>query len=464
MSFEVLRRAELESIAERIAAGKALRIDTPRSAHAQLARSATVDPIGLVLSQERGRLPSLIPVRRERMAESEFAFYRAGAKLMAVDLARTPRTGILVQASGDAHVSNFGWYGSPERQLVFDTNDFDETLRAAWEWDVKRLAASLIIAGRSSGFDARQQREAARSAVCAYQDAMEIFASRPVLEVWYNQLGAEDVLKRLNIDERRDDYRRAEKGLRKASRRDSRHVLGKIGEHDNGRYRIADDPPFVVPVRSMGFPLDPDGVRELVDEVVDSYLETVSSEIRTLIDRFDVVDVALKVVGVGSVGTRCFIVLLEGNGPDDVLFLQLKEAGRSVLEDEFGDSDLGHAGRRVVEGQRLMQATSDIMLGWTTSATGTEYYVRQLKDMKASVDLTKFDPDDMESYARVCGAVLANAHARSGDPALIAGYLGSNRSFARAVTRFAVAYADQNERDYQAFLAIIRTGDAAAGS
>ncbi|GMQ92742.1 MAG: DUF2252 domain-containing protein [Acidimicrobiia bacterium] len=448
----------MKSIAERLTAGKALRRDTPRSAHARVDRSASLDPVDLVLSQERGRIESLIPIRRERMAESAFAFFRAGAQLMAKDLASTPRTGILVQASGDAHVSNFGWYGSPERALVFDTNDFDETLKAAWEWDVKRLATSFVIVCRDNGFSAKRQGKAALSAVEAYQKAMGDFASRPVLDVWYAQISADDVLERLDDEGRTRDVHKAEKEFRKASRKDSRHVLGKLAERSDGRYRIKDDPPFVVSVRSMGFPLDPDRIRELVDESLDRYLETVSPAIRTLIQGFDVVDLALKVVGVGSVGTRTFIVMLEGNGPEDVLFLQLKEAGRSVLEDEFGDSGLDHAGQRVVEGQRLMQTTSDILLGWTTSSGGTQYYVRQLKDMKASANLAKLDPDDMTTYARTCGAVLAAAHARSGDPAIIAGYLGTNSSFARAVAKFASVYADQNEQDYQAFLERVRVG------
>ncbi|MFV1971066.1 MAG: DUF2252 domain-containing protein [Acidimicrobiia bacterium] len=454
----------MKSSTGRLSSGRSLRRDTPRSSHAQFDRSKSLDPVELVLSQEKDRIESLVPVRRERMAESAFAFYRAGARLMAMDLASTPRTGILVQASGDAHVSNFGWYGSPEREIVFDTNDFDETLKAAWEWDVKRLATSFVIAGRDNGFGARQQRKAARFAVDAYQEAMRGSASSPVLDVWYAQMSADDALERLEAEARTHDLHKAQKAFRKASRRDSRHVLGKLAEHVDGRYRIADDPPFVVPLRSMSFPLDPDRVRELVAEVFGGYLDSVSPSIRTLISRFDIVDVALKVVGVGSVGTKCFIAMLEGNGAEDVLFLQLKEAGRSVLEDEFGESDLDHAGRRVVEGQRLIQTTSDIMLGWTTSSSGTQYYVRQLKDMKASANLAKFDPDDMATYARVCGAVLANAHARSGDPALIAGYLGSNNAFAKATTEFATAYADQNERDYGAFLDYVRGGDSPAGS
>jgi uncharacterized protein (DUF2252 family) len=410
-----------------------------------------IDALEIVLSQEDGRIESLIPVRRERMSESAFAFYRAGARLMATDLASTPRTDILAQASGDAHVSNFGWYGSPERELVFDTNDFDETHVAAWEWDVKRLATSFVIASRENGFRPKNQTRAARASVRGYQTAMEKFAGRPILDVWYAQIGASDVLAELDAQDRTHDLKKTKKTFKKATRKDSRQVLGKIGELVDGRYRIIDDPPFVVPFRSADFPLIGENVRELVDEVFSGYLASVSNPIRTLMSRFEVADVALKVVGVGSVGTRCFIAMLQGNGPEDILFLQLKEAGRSVLEYEFGDTAFDHAGQRVVEGQRMMQTTSDIMLGWTTADSGNEYYVRQLKDMKASADLEKMDAGEMIRYAKICGSVLANAHARSGEPAVIAGYLGSNITFANAVAGFAVLYADQNERDYAAF-------------
>ncbi len=435
-----------------------MRLSTPRSSHARFERSPLIDALEIVLSQEDGRIESLIPVRRERMSESAFAFYRAGARLMATDLASTPRTDILIQASGDAHVSNFGWYGSPERELVFDTNDFDETHVAAWEWDVKRLATSFVIASRENGFRPKNQTRAARASVRGYQTAMEKFAGRPILDVWYAQIGASDVLAELDAQDRTHDLKKTKKTFKKATRKDSRQVLGKIGELVDGRYRIIDDPPFVVPFRSADFPLIGENVRELVDEVFSGYLASVSNPIRTLMERFEVADVALKVVGVGSVGTRCFIAMLQGNGPEDILFLQLKEAGRSVLEYEFGDTAFDHAGQRVVEGQRMMQTTSDIMLGWTTADSGNEYYVRQLKDMKASADLEKMDAGEMIRYAKICGSVLANAHARSGEPAVIAGYLGSNSTFANAVAGFAVRYADQNERDYAAFVRYLANG------
>jgi len=442
----------MQSIETRIAAGKKLRKAVPRSSHSDFSRDPSLDATELVLSQEEGRIESLIPVRRSRMAESAFAFYRAGALLMATDLAPTPRTGILVQASGDAHVSNFGWYGSPERDLVFDANDFDETMLAAWEWDLKRLAASFVIAGQDNGFKRKDQRKAALAASRSYRDATNRYASSAVLGTWYAHIEADDILEQLREEGRSKERRRVEKFVERTSRKDSRHVLGKIGERVDGRYRIIDDPPFVVPVRSMDFPAEFVDIEQAVHSIFERYVESVRPAIRTLVTKFHVVDVALKVVGVGSVGTRCFIAMLEGNGSEDVLFLQIKEAGRSVLEDEFGVSALPHHGQRVVEGQRLMQTTSDIMLGWTTSVNGYEYYVRQLQDMKASPDLAKFDADDMRGYAKVCGAVLAHAHARGGDPAMIAGYIGSGGVFADAVADFAVAYAAQNAADYQAFL------------
>jgi len=442
----------MPTLQERTAFGRALREDVPRSSHGEFVRDGSVNAVELVLSQEQGRLESLLPVRRQRMAESAFAYYRAGALLMATDLAATPRSGILVQASGDAHLSNFGWYGSPERDLVFDANDFDETLRAAWEWDLKRLCASFVIGSQDNGFDTKAQRKAARAAARAYQKAMEKFATMPALETWYAQVSADDLLERYRTEGRARDLRRVRKGVRKASKRDSRHVLGKLVERVDDKYRIIHDPPFVVPIRAMDSPISAEEAVAGARDMFESYVDSVEPAIRNLISRFHVVDIALKVVGVGSVGTRCFIAMLEGNGAEDVLFLQIKEAGRSVLEDEFGDSQHSHDGERVVQGQRLMQTTSDIMLGWASTAKGHDYYIRQLKDMKASPRVERFDPDDMRKYAGACGVVLAHAHARGGDPAEISGYIGSNDTFADAVTDFSLAYATQNQKDYEAFL------------
>jgi len=443
---------ERPTLEDRRAAGRALRRDIPRSSHAEFQRSPDLDPVQLILSQEEGRLQNLMPVRRKRMAESPFAFYRAGAQLMAADLSSTPRTDLLVQASGDAHLSNFGWYGSPERHVVFDTNDFDETLQASWEWDVKRLAASFAIASQDGDFGTHDQRRSVRAAVRSYQDAMRKFASMPVLDVWYAHVSADLVLDELRAKDRSRKLKKATKAFKKISRKDSRHVLGKLAERVNGRYRIIDDSPFVVPIRSVDLPVFAGDVLALVDETVEEYTRTLGQAMGTLMRRFRVVDVALKVVGVGSVGTRCFVVLFEGNEADDVLFLQIKEAGRSCLEEEFGRSPIAHAGQRVVEGQRLMQTTSDILLGWTTSSTGREYYVRQLKDMKGSPDVEAYDPSDMERYAGVCGTVLAHSHARSGDSVMIATYLGANDTFSEAIADFSLAYAQQNRRDFEAFI------------
>ena len=442
----------VESLEARTAAGKALRKSVPRSSQADFKRDPSLDPVDLLLSQEKGRIPSLIPVRRERMAESAFAFYRAGALLMATDLAPTPRTDLLVQSTGDAHVSNFGWYGSPERDLVFDTNDFDETMLASWEWDLKRLVASFVVASQDNGFKRKDQRKAAVQASRAYRDGMNHFASEPILDTWYAHVNADDILDQLREEGRSKEQHHMQKIVDKASSKDSSHVLGKIGEKVDGHWRIIDDPPFVVPLRSMDLPPGFGDVKQLVHGIFEAYVDSVRPAIQSLVTKFTVKDAALKVVGVGSVGTRCYIALLEGNTPDDVLFLQIKQAERSVLENEFGLSELPHHGQRVVEGQRLMQATSDIMLGWTAAASGHEYYVRQLKDMKASPELSKFSPDDMKKYANVCGKVLAHAHARSGDPVTIAGYMGTGDVFADAVAEFGVAYAAQNAEDYRAFL------------
>lgn len=448
----------MASIDERILQGRSLRTETPRRSHAHFERDPDLDPVDLVLSQEKGRVENLIPVRRERMAESAFAFYRAGAELMATDLASTPRTGILVQASGDAHISNFGWYGSPERSLVFDANDFDETHRAAWEWDVKRFAASIVIASRGNDLGEKEQRDAARSAVMSYQKAMQDFATKPYLDVWYAHISGDKVLAHLKDKDQNKAARRAAKSFKKASKKNSSHVLGKIGEFVDGQYRIIDDPPFVVPLRSMTSQEDPEKVHRRIREMFERYVDSVDPIVRVLIKKYRIVDVALKVVGVGSVGTRCYIALLEGNGPDDVLFLQMKEAGKSVLEAEFGPSEWEHPGQRVVYGQRLMQASSDILLGWTSTRSGHEYYIRQLKDMKASPDLEDFDARDMTQYASVCGSILARGHARNADPAVISGYIGTNDTFAKAVADFGGAYADQNEQDYRAFTTYLGSG------
>jgi uncharacterized protein (DUF2252 family) len=382
---------------------------------------------------------------------------------MASDLAGTATTNLMVQASGDAHVSNFGWYGSPERELVFDTNDFDETLPASFEWDLKRLATSFAIAAADNGFDERDREECSLDCVRAYRDAMAQFAAQGLLDVWYAHISADRLLERLDEAGMKKRAKVASKEVDKAKRKDSRHVLSKLAEKVDGRYRIIDDRPWVVPLRSMADVYDPSRARSLIDDHFQQYISTLPDHVAVIARRFTPIDMALKVVGVGSVGTRCFILLLEGRDEEDPLFLQVKEAGTSVLEDHFPASAYDHRGRRVVEGQRLMQTNSDIFLGWLTSERGYHYYVRQLKDMKASVDVADLDPEELRAYARVCAWALAQSHARSGDAVMLSGYMGSRDVFAEAVTEFALAYANQNDADHAAFVAATKDSTPAAG-
>ena len=447
-------------VEERYEAGKQLRKRYPRSTHGTFTRSPDLDPVALLLGQDEGRIETLVPERHRRMTEDAFAFYRAGALLMASDLAPTPTTGLIVQASGDAHLSNFGFYGSPERALVFDTNDFDETLPASFEWDVKRLATSFTIAAIDNGFDPSDQERSALHCVREYRDAMTQFASQGLLDVWYAHISAERALSRMQEEGRKKRAKQFEKGISKARRKDSRHVLGKLSEKVDGRYRIIDDSPWVVPLRSMGLLYDADHVWTMINTQFGDYIDTLPDEVAALARNYSIVDVALKVVGVGSVGTRCLILLLEGRDEHDPLFLQFKEAGPSVLSTTFGASRYGHQGQRVVEGQKLMQTNSDIFLGWFTGTSGTEYYMRQLKDMKASIDVSELGPKALRRYATACAWTLAQCHARSGDPVALAGYMGSGDVFAEAVTEFAVAYADQNEADYRAFVAATESAPA----
>ena len=444
----------MESIEGRYERGKQLRGQVPRSSHDTVTRPSDVDSVDILLAQEEGRLESLIPVRHQRMGESPYSFYRAGARLMAVDLARSPTTNLIVQACGDAHLANFGFYGSPERRLVFDINDFDETLPASFEWDLKRLVASFVIASADNGIDPADREAIAMHCTRAYRDAMADFASRGLLEVWYAHFDAEELLKSLQASGTSKDVKRAEAFTDKARRQGSRKVLEKLTERVDGRIRIISDPPFVIPIRDLDTPGIPgDQVEEIVRGTLESYTETMPDHLAALLARFDVLDVALKVVGVGSVGTRCFIVLMQGRDEGDPLFLQVKEAGRSVLEDPFPPSVYDHQGRRVVEGQRAMQTHSDLFLGWTTGAGADafQFYVRQLKDMKASAPIEDYGPRRMTKYAGLCAWTLAQCHARTGDPVALSGYMGSGDVFAEAITGFAVAYAAQNEADYTDF-------------
>jgi len=396
------------------------------------------------------------------MAESPFAFYRGAAKVMALDLAGTPSTGVHAQISGDAHLSNFGLYGSPERSVVFDLNDFDETLPGPWEWDVKRLAASFAIAARNNGFDESEERRVASASAAAYRKAMRQFAKMGYLEVWYSRIDGSALSEAFGGGLTDKERGALEKGLRKAPRRDSRHVLGKLGEVSEDGHQIVSRPPLIIPLRDWGQVDELEAVDAAVSAQLTEYVDTVPHHLGVLLRRFTLVDVAVKIVGVGSVGTWCFIVLLEGRNEDDPLFLQIKEATHSVLEDHLASSAYPTAGQRVVEGQRLMQASSDGFLGWTEAPSGRHYYWRQLKDMKGSAEIEEMSADHLLNYANICGWSLARAHARSVDSQTVAGYLGKGRRFDEAIGEFSVRYGDQNDADYRAFKAAIHNGDIAA--
>jgi uncharacterized protein (DUF2252 family) len=392
------------------------------------------------------------------MSRSPFAFYRGAAKVMANDLATTPSTGLHVQICGDAHLSNFGVYGSPERDLVFDLNDFDETLPGPWEWDVKRLATSFAIVARHNEYDASEERGLARRAVRMYREAMLRFAEALYSDVWYAHLDVDKVFSAFSGQLTKKQRKRGAAYIRETRARDSVYAFDKLAEASGDGVRIASQPPLIVPIRDVPTSADPQQIDAQLKAEFKAYLDSVPDHIGILLRRYHYRDVAIKVVGVGSVGTRCFIVLLEGRDDRDPFFLQIKEADASVLEDYLPKSAYDNHGRRVVEGQRLMQATSDSFLGWHASRSGSHYYWRQFKDMKGSIEIEGASLESMRRYAELCGWTLAHAHARSGEPATIAGYLGKGDTFDRAIADFAVAYADQNERDYAAFTAAIHDG------
>ena len=441
--------------------GRALRKEVPRSSHAEWEPSPDrADPIALLDSQNANRLPWLVPVRFGRMSPSAFTFYRGGAKIMANDLASTPNSGLNVQVCGDAHLLNFGAFGTPERTLLFDLNDFDETLPGPWEWDVKRFAASLMIAARDNGFDDEESRAATQRGVQAYREAMGTFMDMRAVDVWYSRLTAGDIRQLMPKKHRKV----MDKRIRKARTKDSLQAFSKLAEPHGDGYRIKSDPPLLHPHRELGAvagdiaeAADIEELETLLRQAFGNYTATLRDDRRLLVHRYQIVDWAVKVVGVGSAGTRCFIVLLRGRQEGDPLFLQLKEATASVLEDCLPASQYATHGRRVVEGQRLMQAASDLFLGWSRGKTN-HYYWRQLRDMKGSAPVETYTPRVMASYARLCGWTLARAHARSGDPVAIASYMGSGTVFDRAMTEFAARYADQNEVDYGQLMAAIEDG------
>lgn len=443
----------------RAEAGKAARKRIPRTSHAELALRPDRDPIAVLAAQEADRLPSLVPVRHERMAENAFAYYRGTPAVMALDLADTPRTEILVQASGDAHLSNFGLFASPERTLVFDANDFDETLPGPWEWDVKRLATSVVIAARQNGFSPPRVREATMMSVAGYRRWMARYASMRLIDVWYATITDADIREGAEetgfLSGSAGASRRAslEAIFTKARKRDGMRAFESLTAIVDGRRVILEDPPFVTHVE-----VEDSGALE---QVFTDYRASMPENRRDFLERYRFVDFALKVVGVGSVGTRCFVVVLQGRDENDPLILQAKEASASVMAPYLQASAHTNQAQRVVVGQQLMQATSDIFLGWTRGPGGRDFYFRQLWDMKGSVDTTTLQPIGMGYYSALCGQTLARAHARSGDAVAISAYLGTSDTFDGAIADFAEAYADVNAKDHAAYLAAIEAGTVA---
>jgi hypothetical protein len=407
-------------------------------------------------------VPELLPIRYGRMLASPFAFFRGAALVMAADLATTPSTGWAVQSCGDAHLSNFGLFGTPERRLAFDLNDFDETHPGPWEWDVKRLAASVAVAVRERGFPAAQRRETVLATVAAYRTAMREFAAMGALDVWYALLDSEQLFARSRAELDRRAVKQTGAILAKARTRDNLQAFAKLTHLVAGEPRIISDPPLIVPIEELAPDAAPDGMREWLTAMYDGYRETLAPERRRLLDHYRLVHFARKVVGVGSVGMRAWIALCLGAEGGDPLFLQIKQAGPSVLEPYAGPSGYDNHAERIVRGQRLMQAAGDIFLGWQRAGPAGDFYVRQLRDWKGSADIDQFKPPGMTAYGRMCGWTLARAHARSGDRVAIAGYLGSGTAFDEAIAAFAEAYADQNERDHRALADAVESGRIAA--
>ncbi|MGB3552768.1 MAG: DUF2252 domain-containing protein [Candidatus Binatus sp.] len=438
-------------IAQRLRAGRGLREKAARKSHALWKAPANrPDPIRLLIESDAGRIPKLLPIRYGRMRQSPFAFLRGAAGLMAFDLAGTPRTGLRVQACGDCHIMNFGAFATPERNLVFDINDFDETLPAPWEWDVKRLTVSIEVAGRSAGIRSRYREHAVRAAVRSYREHLAEYATMPSLEVWYQRIDFQKLLDRVpGPRNRRRDKRVSERARRKTV---PNNLLPSMAARD--QTKIKDEPPLIyhLPVQRTSAYL-----RRAVS-FFKRYRTSLPESYRVLFDRFELLDVAFKVVGVGSVGTFCEVALFR-DAQAAPLFLQIKEARASVLEPYAGRSLFSTHGQRVVYGQRLMQASSDIFLGWTVGLEpGRDFYVRQMRDMKIPMPVDTENPADLAYFADACGWALARAHARTGDPAMIAGYLGSSDAFDDAIVKFAKGYADQTESDYSALLKAIRSG------
>jgi uncharacterized protein (DUF2252 family) len=476
-----------QSVDERRSKGKEARDHAAPSTHKGWAPAADrPDPVALLEEQNATREQDLVPVRHGRMMVSPFTFYRGAAKIMAADLEHTPRAGLTVQLCGDAHLSNFGVFASPERQLLFDLNDFDETLPGPFEYDVKRMSASFTIAARNNGFSKAEAHDATLSSVAAYRTTMAEFAEMSTMEIWYAHLSEQQLWAAIEEfagsekaktqndkkskgkkattsakPELKDEVKRAKKAAEKARTRGSLQALSKLAELVDGRYRIVSQPPIVVPMRDLEgvYGLSAEQFEHVIPEQFRAYRATLQDDRRHLLEKFQIVDMARKVVGVGSVGTRAFIVLLQGRDQDDPLFLQVKGASASVLEDHLPKSRYRQPGERVVQGQRMMQAASDIFLGWTKGVQDNRFmYWRQLRDMKGSAMVEAMSPEALAIYARLCAWTLARAHARSGDPIAISAYLGKGDELDKSVTDFSDRYADQNERDYRAFIEAIRSG------
>ena len=456
------------TVAERVATGRAARAEVPRKSHATFEPAADrPDPVALLEEQAAARVPELVPIRYGRMLVSPFTFYRGAAYIMASDLASSPRTSLISQLCGDAHLSNFGAYAAPDRRLVFDMNDFDETLPGPFEWDLKRLVASFAVAGRSRGFDAATREAINRNVVRSYRESMAGFASMRTFDVWYSRIDIDDWAKQWMSEVNAAAAKRFEKNVAKARSRDTLSAFAKLTQVVDGEPQFVSNPPLVVRAVEL-YPDSSEQLFETIRGAIRSYRRTLEGDRRHLLERFRFVDLARKVVGVGSVGTRAWIALFVGRDNDDPLILQTKEAQASVLEPFLGKSRFANHGQRVVEGQRLLQAASDTMLGWIrTEGEGgvkRDFYLRQLWDSKGSALVDTMKPAAMTLYAQVCGETMARAHARSGDAVAIASYLGSSDTFDRALATFAEAYADQNERDYAALKAAAESGRIAVES
>jgi uncharacterized protein (DUF2252 family) len=455
------------SVAERVARGKAARTEVPREAHGAFTPfDDRPDPIAQLQEQSVSRVPDLVPIRYGRMSASAFAFYRGAAAVMASDLATTPTSGLHVQLCGDAHLSNFGAFGSPERHLVFDINDFDETLPGPWEWDVKRLAASFEIGARQVSFTDKERRSIVLQAVSSYRTSMREFAAMGNMDVWYSRLDLDEQLGLLQgqVDPKR--LKALDKSLAKVRTRDSFQVFTKLTDDTSGTPRIVSQPPLIVPLEDL-LPEDQRAeLHERLEGLLRTYRRTLETDRRYLLEQFRLIEVARKVVGVGSVGTRAWIALLLGRAQEDPLFLQIKEADESVLERFVGRSTYANHGQRVVAGQRLMQAASDIFLGWERiqglDGNQRDFYVRQLRDWKGSVEVESMRLDGLLLYAKMCGWTLARAHARSGDRIAISAYLGKSDVFDRAIAEFSESYADQNASDFAKLQAAIAEGHVKA--